>query len=121
MARIKVLLNHLQLQKDLNQLIFWSQQNNMELNGNKFEVMNYTLNSTFFNRQLPFTSQLYDYFTDNGLVIKSLQTVKDSGVLLSNDNSWTPHIRQMLEVARRLSAWVLSVLGLERRISRLHY
>ena len=83
----------------------------MKLNGMKFQVLKYSLNSTRLMRELPFTAHLYDYFTESEKAIKSSQTVRDLGIILSNDNSWTPHIRNMVEVARRTSAWVLSVFG----------
>ena len=78
LARIRELLHHLQLQEDLNRIIFWSQQNNTELNGKKFEVMNYTLNSSSLIRTLPLTSQYYYYHTDRdeGTVMQSSETVR---------------------------------------------
>ena len=48
-----------QLQEDLWRVIAWSLQNNMQLHENKFELVNYCLNSTSLLRNLPFTSALY--------------------------------------------------------------
>ena len=41
--------------------------------------------------------------------ISPSDTVKDLGVLVSADNSWSPHIGRMINSARRTAAWVLSV------------
>ena len=35
--------------------------------------------------------------------------VKDSGVLVTSDISWTPQINSIADSARRMSAWTLSV------------
>ena len=97
------------LQDDLNNVVIWSMKNNMELNGDKFEVLNYSLNKSRLLRELPFTNRFLQYHLSDGTVIEPSNTVKDLGVLLSNDCSWSPHIRQMLVSARKVAAWVLSI------------
>ena len=67
-------------------------------------------------RELPFTAETYTYHVDEDSTIDSSTTVKDLGVLLSNDNSWTPHIRQMIIGARKVAAWVLSVFSLRTEV-----
>ena len=61
--------------------------------------------------ELPFIS--YDnsncYSTAKDSFISPSDTVKDLGVLVSADNSWSPHIGRMINSARRTAAWVLSV------------
>ena len=97
------------LQQDLWNVINWSLINNMQLHEKKFEVVNYCLNSSRLLRELPFMADMYDYTTTNGHTIQPTDVVKDLGIYLSNDLSWTPHIQQAVNGARKMAAWVLSV------------
>ena len=97
------------LQQDLWKVINWSLTNNMQLHENKFEVVNYCLNSSRLLRELPFMAEMYDYITTNGHTIQPTDVVRDLGIYLSNDLSWTPHIQQAVNSARKMAAWVLSV------------
>ena len=108
-CKIIDIISHLMLQEDLNNVIMWSMKNNMELNGKKFEVLNYTLNKSENLRKLPFSAQYLQYQLSDGTIIQPSETVRDLGVLLSNDCSWSPHVNQMLISARKVSAWVFSV------------
>ena len=83
--------------------------NNMLLHEKKFEVLNYTLKASSLLRQLPFTSSCLEYATSQGHVITPTKTVRDLGVLLSSDRSWSPHIEQTVQSARTMASWVLSV------------
>ena len=80
----------------------------MQLNETKFEVINYKLNKSLLLRELPFSNEEYSYSLTNGDTIEPTQTVRDLGVLLSNDCSWTPHIHQMLKTAKKMASWVFS-------------
>ena len=86
-------------------------QNNMQLNETKSEVINYKLNNSLLLRELPFSNDDYSYSLTNGDTIEPTQTVRDLGVLLSNDCSWTPHIHQMLKTAKKIASWVFSVFS----------
>ena len=98
-----------QLQEDLWLVIQWSQANNMLLHEKKFEVLNYVLNTSSLLRQLPFTSGCKEYTTTEGHVIEPAKSVRDLGVLLSSDRSWSPHIEQTVQSGRKMASWVLSV------------
>ena len=97
------------LQEDLFNVIAWARRNNMQLNEAKFEVLNYTLNNSLLLRNLPFTNDLLSYSLTTGQIIEPAETVRDLGVILSNDCSWTPHIQKMIQSASTMSSWVLSV------------
>ena len=97
------------LQQDLHNIIAWSALNNMKLNETKFEVMNYTLNRSKLLANLPFTASYMHYETTDGHVIQPTNIVRDLGVYLSNDCSWTPHINHMTQGARQIASWVLGV------------
>ena len=108
-SKIADLVARCLLQEDLFNVIQWALQNNMQLNETKFEVINYKLNKSLLLRELPFSNEDYSYSLTNGDTIEPTQTVRDLGVLLSNDCSWTPHIHQMLKTAKKMASWVFSV------------
>ena len=99
------------LQDDLFNVIGWAISNNMQLNEKKFELLSYRLNRSKLLREMPFSNENYEYNLTTGETIEPVKTVRDLGVLLSNDCSWTPHIQRMLEGARTMAAWVLSVFS----------
>ena len=102
-----------ELQADLDNIIKWSRDNNMTLHKNKFELLQHTCPNRSIKElnELPFIS--YDnshcYSTAKDSFISPTDTVKDLGVLVSANNSWSPHIGRMINSARRTAAWVLSV------------
>ena len=110
-SKIADLVARCLLQEDLFNVIQWALQNNMQLNETKFEVINYKLNKSLLLRELPFSNEDYSYSLTNGETIEPTQTVRDLGVLLSNDCSWTPHIHQMLKTAKKMASWVFSVFS----------
>ena len=99
-----------QLQHDLENVIKWSKVNNMQLHENKFEFMQHMLSKdAILMKELPFV--VYDqlYKTSQGNVMYPVDSVRDLGVKLSNDFSWTPHINQISNRGRQALFWVLSV------------
>ena len=85
------------LQEDLGKVFEWSVANNMHLHENKFEVINYCLNTSKVLHDLPFGAHLtaltHQYVTPGGVDIHPTDVVKDLGVYMSNDCSWSPHIK----------------------------
>ena len=96
-----------ELQEDLERVVEWSAINSMVLHEDKFEVVHYELNKTLLLRQLPFNSELRLYETPAGNTISPTDKVRDLGVMLSNNCSWTPHITRITSEARRMAAWAL--------------
>ena len=99
------------LQSDLSQTIDWSTANNMLLHQNKFELICHTLNPQNPLKQLPFYTEYAEYHTADGTIISPQHTVKDLGVIISSDMSWSPHIRSVCESAKKISSWILSVFA----------
>ena len=97
------------LQEDLDRVVEWSIANNMQLHEDKFEVISYCLNTTRNNplRNLPFSTGLGEYLTPSGAEITPSDTVRDLGVHLSNDCSWTHHVSIIAAEAGKMAAWVL--------------
>ena len=98
------------LQDDIDAVVEWSVNNNMTLHEDKFEYICHSAKKTNLLRHLPSVSEFYQYKTsmDNGYSIPS-SAVKRSGILVSQDLSWSTHIRSTCDKARRKACWVLSV------------
>ena len=95
------------LQNDLNIIIAWSIENNMDLHEDKFEVLNYKIQSSKLLKELPFTSSLHSYQTSAGQFLLPSTNVKDLGVILTPDCQWTTQINTIAENAKRMASWVL--------------
>ena len=68
------------LQEDLNRIIRWSEDNNMKLYENKFELVCYrTPASGSLSEELPFMSDITNYTTPNGSAIERIPLVRDLG------------------------------------------
>ena len=87
------------LQKDLS-IYKWSEDNNMSLNDKKFEGLRYGL-----NEQIKIET---DYKTPLGKTITIKKTVKDIGVLLSDNCTFNEHINSTVENARNIMSWIHS-------------
>ena len=96
-----------ELQEDLERVVEWSAANSMVLHEDKFEVVHYELNKTSFLRELPFHNELRLYVTPAGNYINPIKHVRDLGIMLSDDCSWTPHVMKISSEARRMAAWTL--------------
>ena len=97
------------LQRDLNTVIQWSINNNMTLHEDKFEYMCHSFMKSNLLHELPFVSQYYQYSTSNGGTLSPIYKLRDLGVTVCQDLSWSPHIRSITDKARQKAAWVLSV------------
>ena len=94
------------LQEDLDKVIKWSIENNMDLHEDKFEVINYRINSSSLLRELPFSYCLTTYETSKGDIAPA-QIVKDLGVNLTPDCKWSTHINIIANNAKKMASWVL--------------
>ena len=107
--RIKSMESKALLEMDLQNVMKWSRENNMELNQKKFELQSYQACSNPFIQNLPFSPQLYSYEISSALTLEPKCQLTDLGVLVTNDLSWSPHIASLVSKARGVAAWVLSV------------
>ena len=97
------------LQDDLTASIKWSVSNNMLLHQKKFELLSHSTNHQNYLKHLPFYTEYTEYQTEDGTVISPQSTVKDLGVMITQDISWSPHISKVCESSRKTSSWILSV------------
>ena len=97
------------LQSDLHNVENWSKENNMSLHDEKFELLCHSIKSRSLISELPYHQQYFQYQTNNGVDINPQPIVRDLGVNVTDDISWTPHINSIADGARKMSAWTLSV------------
>ena len=106
------------LQEDLDSAVQWSKSNNMKLHTDKFEFLCHSTNRSKELKELPFSSQYYQYTTEDGSEITPTTIVKDLGINITPDLSWSPHINIITNNARKMAGWVLSVFA-DRSISTM--
>ena len=99
------------LQKDLQETITWSANNKMVLHEGKFELLCHTAGKPKLLQELPYTNQYFEYTTRDGTIITPCLLVRDLGVHVTPNLSWTPHINLLADKGRQLIAWVLSVFS----------
>ena len=114
-TRIKKAISSVQdtvlLQEDLNNAIDWSDRNNMLLHQKKFELVTHLAGQRNNLQELPFQNEYSEYYTADGSVISPQPVVKDLGVTITSDLSWSTHISNIAESARKISSWILSVFA----------
>ena len=96
------------LQKDLDNVVRWSQSNNMKLHEEKFELLvhKHKCHDTF--HELPFMKEYTSNTTSSGNLYPVKQLC-DLGITVTSDISWSLHIPEAVAKARATASWVLSV------------
>ena len=110
MRSISTCNDMLLLQHDLDRVVEWSLRNNMALHEDKFEYMAHSCNKKNCNlmEQLPFIADMYHYSTSKGM-LNPVNCLRDLGVTVCSDLTWTTHIKTIADKARQKAAWVFSV------------
>ena len=99
------------LQNDLNAVTKWSTRNNMSLHEDKFEFISHAASrfgSCPVLKDLPFANDILKYTTSKG-ILTPVDQLRDLGVTVSADLSWTAQVKSMATKARQKAGWVLSV------------
>ena len=87
------------LQGELDKLFVWQDKNSMLFNGGKFQLLRYGLNEELKNSTL--------YFTDNTEhIIERQSSVRDLGVILSDDGKFEAHLEKVCRKVRQKSGWI---------------
>ncbi|MEL7079429.1 MAG: reverse transcriptase family protein, partial [Cyanobacteria bacterium J06582_2] len=85
-------------QTELNDVIYpWAPTNKAVFNGDKFEHIH-------FGKKM---SPSPTYYDPQGNPIETKNLIKDLGILISNDLSWSPHINKVISECRKQTAWIL--------------
>ena len=88
------------LQEDLGRVYDWAVVNNMCFNGDKFELLRYTLS----DEAIPF-----QYLTSEGTIIEAKTEVTDLGVLMSSSANFRSQIDQIIKKAKERLSWIFRV------------
>ena len=96
------------LQSDLNRIYEWGETNNMKFNHLKFQSIKYGKNV-----------QNYAYQTPAGEPIQLDEHVKDLGVIMSKDLSFTKHIDKVTARCRSLIGWILRTFDSRTKVLML--
>ena len=106
-----------ELQEDLNNVILWASQNNMSLHEDKFELITHKtcLHSLLY--ELPFTACEFTYTVSTGEVLFPVTQIRDLGIHISSDLSWSINVNIMCARARSVSSWVLSAFKTRDRVT----
>jgi hypothetical protein len=87
------------LQRDLEAVYQWAEDNNMSFNNLKFENLRFGSDSTM--------KMTTSYTSPSGSIINTKDHVKDLGVTMSADGSFSQHIKNICQSARNMCSWIL--------------
>ena len=87
-----------QLQSDLQTVYSWAEEVNMDFNSDKFEWMRYTANPA---------PPSFQYTAPDKTNIEQKDSLRDLGVLLSSDLSFTLQIERVVTTASQMVGWGL--------------
>ena len=80
-------------QRGLLNIYDWASSNNMKFNGQKFEELSYGKDEAL--------KTLTDYQSSIGTAIDQKDSVRDLGVIMSNDATFSGHINHVIEIANK--------------------
>ena len=93
------------LQKNLHLIIKWSQNNNMELNNKKFELVTHKSDLNHINlklfEHLPFYNKYTTYLASDSVVIQPSAFAKDLGILVDEALNWKLQVDTVSKKASR--------------------
>ena len=98
--------HNLQLELD-NTIYPWAQTNKAVFNGDKFEHIH-------FGNKLENAPTYHD---PHGQSISNKVQIRDLGVLISNDLSWSPQIDKVISDCRKQTAWILRTFTMRDSIT----
>ena len=98
--------DHEKFQKDLHSAIIWALLNIMEINKDKFVLLQYG-----HNKDLK-----CQYNLDEESTLKNSPDTKDLGVIASDDLSWQKQITSATNEGKRFSAWILRCFNTRKHV-----
>ena len=97
------------LQSDLDTVCRWSRENNMKLHEHKFELISHRCSPATLFDVLPFCVEQSSYYVSDNVVLYPTFELRDLGLVVTGDLSWSSHIYRITSTARSMASWVLSV------------
>ena len=104
-----------QLQEDLRSIYAWAEEVNMFFNGDKFESLRYWPDTDIrdvFRAEFP-------YIDVEGKIIKERENLRDLGVELSQDLTFSKHIDNITTSCRKLAGWAMRTFRTRSRLVML--
>ena len=74
-------------------------------------------NNMFY--ELPFICQEFTYSVSSGDVLYPSESVKDLGIIVTSDISWSAHVQKIVSSAKAMGSWVLSAFKSRDRLTML--
>ena len=99
------------LQEDIDKVFNWAEENNMEFNEEKFQLIRY---GTCEDMKRQTT-----YKTKSGEKIEQTNEVKDHGVTMNHNLDFESHHQVKINEVRRLSVWILRVFKTREQLPTL--
>ena len=99
------------LQEDLNKIYSWALKNNAVFNPDKFECLRHGMDEDL--------KQATSYTASNGVAVEADLHVRDLGVKMSSDATFSKHIDEICISASLKCAWILRVFRTRDRKSLL--
>ena len=87
------------LQEDLNRIYNWANVNKMKFNENKFEMIDYQAGQR--------NESYHTYRTENDAPIERKSEIRDLGIIMNNEATFTDHIAAIAKKGRKLAGWAL--------------
>jgi hypothetical protein len=87
------------VQTDLNEIIKWAGENNMQFNESKFELLRYGQNSDLKTGS--------SYYSSPNTPITEKESLRDLGVIMQNNATFDEQIAKVEASGRRLCSWAL--------------
>ena len=91
---INAMIDTFKLQSDLNTTYKWTKDNNMDLNDTKFQLLRHG------NTDI---QESTCYLSPSAKMIEEKHCVKDLGVQMDNDCSFTSHINHVIDKMKEIS------------------
>ena len=99
------------LQTDLHSIYDWARKNNATFNAGKFECVRYGKNAEI--------KSLTSYISSNGTTIDSCDNVRDLGVQMSSDATFSHQIDKIVTSATKKCGWILRTFKTRERIAMI--
>ena len=90
-----------QLQTDLETVYCWAVRNNMEFNSDKFEFIRYSPTKS------PLDTGNIQYYSNIGTPIQQQRHIRDLGVTISEDATFSQYISEKIATMKSKTGWVL--------------
>ena len=88
------------IKEEKEKLYNWQEQNNMEFNGSKFELLRYGSNQLVKENTTYFTPHYED-------IIGEKENLRDLGIIMSSDCSFSSHVEAVCWKVRKKSGWIM--------------